>query len=81
MLRHEHIRQVMWVTCTKHSACVHAYIQSSWVSALKCKIHLHVALFAVLKPHTPPYLQVLVYFAVAKKGEAPIDGKTDGRLI
>eukprot|EP00983_Pelagomonas_calceolata_P071678 1151362-Pelagomonas_calceolata.AAC.8 len=24
--------------------------------------------------------QVLVYFAVAKKGEAPIDGKTDGQL-
>lgn len=22
-------------------------------------------------------MQVLVYFAVAKKGEAPIDGKTD----
>jgi hypothetical protein len=23
-------------------------------------------------------VQVLVYFAVSKKGEAPIDGKTDG---
>ena len=23
-------------------------------------------------------MQVLVYFAVAKKGDAPVDGKTDG---
>ena len=28
-------------------------------------------------PVTVTYLQALVYFAVSKKGETPIDGKTD----
>ena len=39
-----------------------------YVSGSACSLQLNVVM---------ALLQVLVYFAVAKKGEAPLDGKTD----